>query len=466
MSLINDMLRDLETRSKQDKKNCPDVEAEAVVGCQSPEKSQLWLYAIGFLLLGGIVWSGLKFVPGTLPNDASLSVKAIVQPVPSAADSTLNDLSPSGSQPEVGTPVKLDAVSLATAFPLVQDSTAKLLGLGISESATAVQLRLTFAQLPEYRLLQNGVGAAQLVVSFSRTQLGGDFDVPELTGELLQRISLLPRQETLQLLVDLDDRAQVQSFQLVESNDREYQLIIDIAAVTPLTKTQEEPTPQPAAKVEVAPVIPALPSGQPVVVSETAKVSKSNNPLSRDQQAYQSGLEQLDQGNATAAEASFLQALSINPQLLEARLQLVSIFLGQQKLSKAETQLRQGLVVAPGNAQLRKQYARFLLNEERHAEAIASLRANPAPAIGQDLEYHALLAALLQETKQFTAAADLYARLLQLRPEQAVWWLGLAISMDQSGRFDQARNAYERASALPGLRPDLQNYIRSRLQVL
>jgi MSHA biogenesis protein MshN len=106
------------------------------------------------------------------------------------------------------------------------------------------------------------------------------------------------------------------------------------------------------------------------------------------------------------------------------------------------------------------------MSNNHNLEAIKVLRAQPVPAIDQDLEYYALLAALLQETGQFAAAAQAYAGLLKLRPETAIWWFGLGVSMDQTGDFDQARNAYRKALALPGLSADVQKYVQSRLQVL
>jgi MSHA biogenesis protein MshN len=106
------------------------------------------------------------------------------------------------------------------------------------------------------------------------------------------------------------------------------------------------------------------------------------------------------------------------------------------------------------------------MDNHHNLEAIEVLRAQPFPAVTQDPEYYALLAALLQDTRQFAAAAQTYASLLQLRPETALWWFGLGVSMDQNGDFDQARNAYRRAMALPGLSADVQKYVQSRLQDL
>lgn len=463
MSLINNMLRDLEARRKQDVRP-PASEVPIAVNSQGSNR-HVWLYASGFLLLGVLTWLGLKYVPETAPSlfkTSNNTLQALklppgnepMQAVP-VAETDAAVTGPTVTRP----PVDLIPVADTAPASMGQKPGAELLNLGVSEADTKAQLILSFTQVPEYRLLQNGAGGAHLVVSFNQTQLGENFNVPELKGGPLQRISLLPQQKTLQLLVDLDEHARVTSFQLVEQSEREYQLVIDIDVVMP-TVEQKEKQQQIVAATKPDP-LPTHP-----VESAEPKVNKSKNPVRHDRQAYQTGLEQLKLGDIAQAEGLFVQALVMNPQLLEARLQLIDLLLEQNQLSRAENQLRQGLVIAPGNVYLRKLYARFLLNAQRHAEAIDLLQARPVPAVAQDLEYHALLAALFQETSQFSAAADLYGKLLQVRPEQAVWWVGLGISMDQLGNYDQARNAYERALALPGLRPDLQNYIQSRLQVL
>ncbi len=321
-------------------------------------------------------------------------------------------------------------------------------------------MSLTFAQLPEYRLLQNGSGTAQLVVSFSQTQLGGDFEIPELSGRLLKRVSLVPQKQTLQLWVDLDNSARVQSFQSVANPDQGHRLLIKIvAAPLPAEKTEKQllaPRPAPVVTEKAAAI-------EEVTV---ATVSKNRNPLSRDRRAYQAGLEQLKQEHWATAEASFNQALLINPKLLDARLQLVGLLQQQMKLTKVETILQQGLSLSPENSELRKLYARLLLHDQRQGEAIDLLKTEPVPGITQDLEYHALLAALYQEAGQFKAASSVYGQLVQIRPQEALWWMGMAISLEQSGHSEQAHTAYQKALSLPGLRPDLQNYIQSRLQIL
>jgi len=446
MSLINQMLRDLEKRRKRER--ClPCSETPVVVN--EKKSANIFLLAGGVLLLAGIVWIGGK----TLPVPAL--TKSVVLPssdrpeiaVPASAES----IPAESLQATVGTLIQNPAP--AAAEPLV----AELLQLGVVEDEKSAQLSLTFAQLPEYRLLQNGSGTAQLVVSFNQTQIGTDFKIPKLSGSLLKRVSLIPQQQTLQLLVDLDEHARVESFQFVDDLDQGHRLLVEIVAIPVVTE-------KPRKRISVPKPAPIVAEKVVEIAEPTAaKMSKNRNPLSRDQQAYQTGLEQLKKRHWIAAEGSFNQALLINPKLLDARLQLVDLLQQQMKLGKVENTLQQGLSLSPENPDLRKLYARLLLNDQRQSAAIDLLKTEPVPGIFQDLEYHALLAALYQESGQFKAASSIYAQLTQIRPQAALWWMGLAISLEQSGNSEQARNDYQKALSLPGLRPDLRKYIQSRL---
>ncbi|MEA3545495.1 MAG: tetratricopeptide repeat protein [Thermodesulfobacteriota bacterium] len=449
MSLLNEMLRDLEKRRQQGEGSQSCNEAPVVVTRTAAVK--LLLLSGGVLLLAGVIWGGVQIVPGML------SIKPAVSTSSSQAELVPAVMVEKVSYPAV---VKTDVAVNSTAVErppaLTEALGGEILDLEVVEGDASAQLSLVFSQLPEYRLLQNGVGVARLVVSFTQTRIGADFEIPALTGALLNRISLIPQKQTLQLLVDLDEGAQVQSFQVVDDPVQGYRLLIEIVAVTSNGEKKQNQLSTPETVVPVAEKTEA----------STAKVSKNKNRLSRDQQAHRAGLEQIQQGNLVAAEASFNQALIINPQFHNARLQLVRLLQQQTKRAKAEGALQQGLSLAPENTDFRKLYARLLLSDNRQDEAIKLLQAKPQPAVAQDLEYYALLAALYQESGQFVAASSTYGQLLQLRPQEALWWMGMAISLEQSDRSGSARDAYQKALQLSGLSPDLINYIQGRLQVL
>lgn len=480
MSLINDMLRDLDNRRKHEQQGKTFTEVPIAVRGKTSPASRWWFLGSVLLGLGVIVWLFMWFSPLTAQDifGKMVSVQDDQQvKADSARQSVGIDAAP---QPSVEQQVeKLTPTSVAEdsdSLSEVEEPAAKLLGMVINESAKSAALLLSFTDLPQYRLEQGDQGdiPSKLVISFSGVQLDDTLEIPELAGKLLERISLRPQQKHLQLLVDLGVQSRVGSYELKGNKESGYVLQIDINQVAPvITSAPQKSQAQKEMAVESARRAAPKATEQVREVSlhstqtdDTAHLSRSKNRLSPDKQAYQAGLEQMRQGRFDAAENNFATTLAINPAHVQARVQLITALQQLNKIEQAQEQMREGLVQTPRSLQLRKMYARFLLGKRHNLEAIEVLRAQPFPEVAQDLEYHALLAALLQETRQFNAAAQVYVNLLQLRPETALWWFGFAVSMDQSGDFEQARNAYRRALALPGLNADVQKYVQNRLLVL
>ena len=463
MSLINEMLRDLEKRRKREGHCLPCSEAPvAVNGIMSAKL--LWI-AGGILLLAAMVWIGVGVIPDLRPPQTVIPPQS-VQPEVVAA--VIEEDNVAAVTPAVAHQVDQGNDTLPTAAvpapsvheTVIEKTGAELRSFAVVEDKKRVQLSLTFAQRPEYRLVENGTGTTQLVVEFNQTHIGAEFKVPELSGGFLKQVSLVPQEQTLQLLIDLEGPADVQGFQFAEKLDRGYPLRIEIVATLPAVEIPQKQviTPEPAPLVTEEIIEKAVPV--------SAGVSKNRKPVSRDQQAYRAGLKQLKLGRLVAAEASFNQALLVNPNLLDARLQLIKVLQQQMKLKTAESVLQTGLTLTPGNLKLRKIYARLLLNSQRQSEAIELMKTRPLPGIVQDLEYYALLAALYQDSGEYEAATAVYAQLLKIKPQVSLWWMGMAISLEQSGSVKPARDAYQKALELSGLSPDLRNYIHGRLQEL
>ncbi|WP_321392711.1 tetratricopeptide repeat protein [uncultured Desulfuromusa sp.] len=461
MSLINEMLRDLDKRRTQEKQSSAFKQDSVMVSHKLLSQKPLLLGG-GILVLFVAVWAAMTFIPERFPL-SRVSTGTLVEPVAgfeAAVEAKVAPVVVSGSLDEQKQLPEADGneSNASNAIGLSDETT--ILGLGVVEVDGTARLSLYFTRLPEYRLLQNGLGQAQLVISFKDTHIGTDFDIPKLTGAVLKRVSLLPQKQSLQLLVDLNKGAQVHSFQLIEDSDQGYRLMIDIVGAVEVV----EKLPLQVSEASKEQHIGELQSD--IKLAEKPKISKNKNILSMDKQAYNAGLKKLEQEDWSAAASLFHQALNINPDLLDARLRLVGVLQLQKQLDKAETVLQEGLLLAPDNSGLRKAYARLMLNGQRYSEAIELLQTAPVPLVGKDLEYHALLAALFQESKQFEAARQVYQQLVQIRPQAALWWMGMAISLEQSGHLEQARSAYQKAFNAPGLRPELQKYIQSRLQVL
>ncbi|SHJ78846.1 MSHA biogenesis protein MshN [Malonomonas rubra DSM 5091] len=252
-------------------------------------------------------------------------------------------------------------------------------------------------------------------------------------------------------------------------------VIVAVEAEKASVAPSPSPAPEPPA-VEKKNENVSLPQKETPVVAEStstnvedARFRKKTAPLSPEERAqalYLQSLSVLQQGDDVVAENNLLQALELNPNHQAARLQLINLLRQNNRVAEAFSQVEMGLQLHPQSHMLRKDMARQLLSAGRLDEAIATLNYTPFPAMAQDLEYHALLAALLQESGDYQHAIPIYRGLLSYQPQESMWWLGLAISLDQSGDAEQAKSAYLKVAGQQGLRADLADYVASRLQAL
>jgi len=189
------------------------------------------------------------------------------------------------------------------------------------------------------------------------------------------------------------------------------------------------------------------------------------SPAARARRSYRQGLRQLQTGDTLGAENSLRQALQLAPGELGARRALAALLVRQGRAREAGTLLVQGLRTAPGDPGLAKLYGRLLAGQGDNARAIAVLERGLGGA-DDDAGYHALLAALYQRVNRYRDAARQYRSALSLEPRQGVWWMGLGIALEGAHAGRQARAAYHRALALPGLNARLRDYVAARLQGL
>ncbi len=481
MSLINDMLHDLEKRRGHEKQEIPAYEVP-IVNRVASTGGRILLWFGGIALAAALTWAAIVFIPQFMaqPVEVTTVVEPEVDKV--APDPTVEEESSLVKQDESSMQMEQDGES-SLAVTLTEEKAVKPLnrllpGVELREDDNTAQLTLVFSESPEYQLIQNGDQDRPLILEFSKMQLAEEFKKTEFTGEIVKNFELLPQDEKMQLRIGLAEHTQLERLAITEKTESdekkiflfsanflqeiERQDIVRIKAdnslktVVEVTQTQQQQQ-QKSDRIE---------GDQEYPEEKHSSLTKKDNQLSSDRQAYADGMRLFRQGDLQAAAVNFGKALGENPAFIEARLQLIDVLQRQGRLGQAMKEARLGLTSAPGNAPLRKKYARLLFDDQRYDEAIDSLQKPPVPEIGKDQEYHALLAALLREAGQFRPASEVYARLLQVRPNESLWWLGLAVSMDQIGEGDQARRAYLRALALPGLAPQLQNYVQSRVEVL
>ncbi len=148
----------------------------------------------------------------------------------------------------------------------------------------------------------------------------------------------------------------------------------------------------------------------------------------------------------------------------QSRKTLATILLAQGQVSEARKFLEQGLSLAPNFAPFKKLYARILLDGSPE-DAVRLLERLP-PEIQQDPEYHQIYAVALQFNQQFESAALIFEALLQVDNGNASWWMGLALSKDAVGEYNDAESAYSMASQLGERNLILSQYGDQRLRTL
>ncbi|GGK04344.1 tetratricopeptide repeat protein [Pseudomonas matsuisoli] len=119
----------------------------------------------------------------------------------------------------------------------------------------------------------------------------------------------------------------------------------------------------------------------------------------------------------------------------------------------------------PNDSELRVLLARAQLQGGDSQTAVTTLQTNPPP-LAKDPSYHALLAAAFQQTGQWRESATRYGMLLALRPREGAWQLGMAIALEQLGQATQAAGFYAQAQQNPGLDDNSRRFAAERARIL
>lgn len=218
-----------------------------------------------------------------------------------------------------------------------------------------------------------------------------------------------------------------------------------------------------------------LPAGQLQQQQQTALAQESAATTVRsprdlsfadtDRLRVQQALQQWSGGQQLAA----LQALDTftyeYPEAHQSREMLAKLLIQQGEPERAMQVVDLGLTIAPRRSGYKKVKARLLLNQGQAAEAVALLSSN-RPAVPDDVEYHDLLATGLLSSAMYEEAAIAYRSLLETDELPGRWWYGMAASLDAQGHFRNAAQAYEEALGREDLSASLRQGSQQRLQAI
>lgn len=420
MSLINEMLRDLEKRNRGSKQATHDN--IIALHAMSSSHAKKYYVAIAVLLLL-IVFSVLLLV-------FHKKTKTVVLP---------QSVATAKPQPvaEVVVPEKKAAIA---------DTNMTGVSLQMHQDMTYLKFMVT---QPVLYHVNSHAETNEVEIILEHTHLVNP--LPEINYALsgIEKITASNDKDgNLQIVLQLNPTASLQRLGMVQEKTTEFQLDIQY-------KNYENPSAKVIEKAEAlasaaASASTSASSDKPVVV-EDLKLNQ-----------YQYALDLAGIGKKEEAIQILRNVVNHFPDYLDAQESLISLLQQQGQFEASRSILEKGLLTHPDYLPFIELKAHLLVDDHKIEQAVRLLE-DEAPPLAEDPEYHALLAALYQKKGQPLVAANLYKQLLEVQSNNAMWWLGLAVALDTGGQHTQAVDAYVRADTIGGLKPELMAYIETRL---
>lgn len=192
-----------------------------------------------------------------------------------------------------------------------------------------------------------------------------------------------------------------------------------------------------------------------------ASQGRSETGQQRADNSYRRALASLQDGRVNEAIAGLQQTLRVNPRHDAARQTLVGLLVENKRSDEAVLELQGALALDARQPAMAMLLARLQI--ERGGNGIETLLRTLPYANGNG-EYHAFLAGALQRQNRHREAIDQYQNALRGAPENAVWWMGLGLSLQAEKRNAEAADAYRRARAAGTLSSELQGFVERKLQ--
>ncbi|WP_415889641.1 tetratricopeptide repeat protein [Neptuniibacter sp. SY11_33] len=476
MSLVNDMLRDLEQRNERPASalgNQSSVKAAQFVEADKPNNlPRLFLWVIGvsaLLMTAWLLWQDQSSSPAVVNNDVQSA-----PPVEKTTDQpVIQEVKPAPTGPAIAEP-KVEPIEPSRAV------ITEIKWAGTDQGGDLV-VRLDGAADVQVVSQNENV----IVIAFDDAIL--QTAVPRISNHLVKRVDLNtePDRALLTVTTKLDSqfafRVQQAPTTLIlgviakEPSVKPVESVVVTEVVSEKSNSEEQPDATEQVK-EVVQKPNGIKSGEELQVAHpndamvektrpSKPVTKATAKLS-DQQSADRARRLINQGKLADAETLLLKSIvGQSSKSLASRRLLATLYLSTNNQSKAERLLSDSLALYPTDVALRKLQARIWLTSGQQAQAV-SLLEKDKPAMKQDAEFYELLASAYQQDGNFTKAAQNYYQLLQFNNQVPRWWVGLGYAFEQSQRFQDARNAYRSAMQIPSIDSSLKQYAQQRIQAL
>lgn len=230
------------------------------------------------------------------------------------------------------------------------------------------------------------------------------------------------------------------------------------AAVQPVSQTASQPVSQPVANPEAAPK-----ARVDLAPGKITKQDRPTSPRERAETEYRRATAALSQGRTDEAEEALRAALNEDPAFDAARQTFVGMLVEQKRVDEAKKLLQDYLTAKPSHLAFAMLLARLQIDRGDNTGAVATL-SRTLPYAADNADFLGFAAALMQRAGRNAEAIEEYRAALRLRPDSAVWWMGLGISLQANEQKNDALDAYKRAQSGGALSPELQAFVEQRIK--
>jgi len=452
MSVINNVLRGLETRESQ----FTPIEILSIEPGKSVERTQNPLLIGGLALLalfvaGGYYWQNqpdFSVVQLSPKSDETEQTQAAIAPLPLVAATPLsaNEITP--AQQTIEQPVALD-VAVADAPPLPGN---QIVGLQIREGETEMRLEFVLRERAAAYLKERGENS----FSYHLRNIENQIVAPLIHhNRWIRQLTILPIEGGVDVNFATAPDILVETRQSEQDGESVWAIYLrEAKPAAPVIAAQVE-TSQPVA-LQARPVVntPAVQAEPEPVV--TLKI-KATNPVTQTTNQLDYALQLMNSSRSGEAE-KLLRSLFGGTHDYSARKHLLALYSRLNRATRLRSLLQYSVLEYPQDSFFTTEYARSLFAATAYREVIEFLGA----ADGLDADKQALLAASYQRLDEHEAAIRHYQLALQQDAQNARNWVGLGISRDQNAEFAEALDAYQEASRLGGLNARLQAFVQRR----
>lgn len=202
--------------------------------------------------------------------------------------------------------------------------------------------------------------------------------------------------------------------------------------------------------------------------SSSSNIVKQISPEQKSGNSYRQALANLQQGRVAEAQSNLAQALEANPANQEARQTLAGLLLDNNRNDEARATLAAGLAIAPEQTNFRIALARLQIELGDKSAALTTMEQGLAYA-NNNADYQSFFATLLQRANRHDEAISHYKTALSMNTSSsnsssANSLVGLGISLQATGKLENAQEAFTRAQSVATLSPELTQFIDQQLK--